>query len=212
MAYYLWLKNNENYYERIYKTMADVLSSIGGVSNAIIFIVHFINKVINQYTALKDIKSILNSSNLNIDEKDKPKTNIQLKNNPNISLRIIENSSIKKNLEKADISSRTNIEIIDKNSSLNKEKKKEKQINISISKNKDEYIEKNFNEKYKYNNQKEKIAFWKFLIYKIFCGKKNNYLRFYENFREKTISVESLIQNNIKINDILKLKDKIYET
>ena len=142
MVYYLWLKNNENYYERIYKTMADVLSSIGGVSNAIIFIVHFINKVINQYTALKDIKSILNSSNLSIDEKDKPKKNIQLKNNPNISLRIIENSSIKKNLEKADISSRTNIEIIDKNSSLNKEKKKEKQINISISKNKDEYIEK----------------------------------------------------------------------
>ena len=72
-VYYLWLKNKEDYYERIYKTMADVLSSIGGVSNAIIFIAQFINKIINQYTALKDIKSILNSSNLNIDEIDKQK-------------------------------------------------------------------------------------------------------------------------------------------
>jgi len=73
MIYYLWLKNTENYYERIYKIITDVLSSIGGVSNAIIFIVEFLNKVINQYIALKDIKSILNSSNLNFDEKDRQK-------------------------------------------------------------------------------------------------------------------------------------------
>jgi len=35
MVYHLWLKNNENYYERIYETITDALSSIGGVSNAI---------------------------------------------------------------------------------------------------------------------------------------------------------------------------------
>ena len=81
MVYYLWLKNNENYYERIYKTITEVLSSIGGISNAIIFIVRIINKVINQYTALKDIKSILNSSNLYIDKIPKPKKIIQFKNN-----------------------------------------------------------------------------------------------------------------------------------
>ena len=212
MVYNLWLKNNEDYYERIYKTIADVLSSIGGVSNAIIFIVHLINKLINQYTALKDIKSILNSSNLNNEEITKQKKNIHLKNKSNINLRNIENSSSKKNYEKADISSRTNIEIIDKNSSLDKDEKKEKQINNSISKNKDENIEKNFNRSYKYNNHKEKITFWKFLIYKFSFGKKNDYLKYYENFRENMISVENLIQNNIKINDILKLKDKIYET
>ena len=59
-------------------SIIDVLSSIGGVSNEIIFIVHIINKVINQYTALKDIKSILTSSNLNIDDINKPKNIIQL--------------------------------------------------------------------------------------------------------------------------------------
>ena len=209
MVYYLWLKNYKNYYERVYKTMADVLSSIGGVSNAIIFIAKIINKVINQYTALKDIKSILNSSNLSIDEIDKSKKNIQLKNNANINLKNFENSSIKQNIEKADISSRTNLDIFDKNSSLDKEEKKEKQINNSINKNKDENVGKNFNIGHKYNSQKEKIIFWKFLIYKCSCGKKNNSnLQYYENFREKIISVENLIQNSIKINDLLKLKEK----
>ena len=208
MVYYFWLKNNENYYERIYKTITDVLSSIGGISNAIIFIVRIINKVINQYTALKDIKSILNSSNLSIDEIAKPKKNIHLKNNSNINLRNIGYNSIKK----ADISSRTNIEINDKNIALDKEEKKEKQINNSIKKDKDGNIGKTFNIRYDYNNQKEKIIFWKFLIYKISCGKKYYYLQFYENFRKKIISVENLVQNNKKINDILKLKSKIYET
>ena len=42
------MKNNEDYYERIYKTIGDILSSIGGVSHAIIFIVHIINKLITQ--------------------------------------------------------------------------------------------------------------------------------------------------------------------
>jgi len=211
MVYYLWLKNYKNYYERIYTTMADALSTIGGASNAIIFIVHFINKIINQYTAIKDIKSILVSSNLSNDEINKQKKNIQIKNNSNINPRNIGDNSLKKNFEKSDMSSRTNIEIIDKNSSLDKNEKKEKQKSNSISKNKDEKIEKNFNIGYKYNNHKEKITFWKFLIFKSSCGKKNNFLQFYENFRKKLISVENLVQNSIKFNDLLKIKDKIYE-
>ena len=197
--------------------MDDILSSIGGVSNAIIFMIfifiaHIINKVINQYTALKDIKSILNTSNLNIDEINTRKKNIKLKNNSNSSSRNIGDSSIKKSFEKADISSRTNIEIIDKNVSLDKEEKKEKQTNNTIGKNKDENNGKNINIRYDYNKQKEKLVFWKFLIYKIRCGKKNSQIQFYESFREKIISVENLIQNNITINDLLKLKHKIYET
>ena len=212
MVYYLWLKNRVNYYERIYKTITDALSSIGGISNAIIFIARLINKVINQYTALKDIKSILNSSNLNIDQTTKPKRNIQLKNNSNKKLRNIGNYSIKKNFEKGDISSRTNIEIIDKNNDLDKEEKKERQISNSINKGKDENIGNTFNIRYNCNNQKEKIIFWKFLIYKCSCGRKYDYINFYENFRKEIISVESLVKNNIKINDILKLKDKIYLT
>ena len=124
----------------------------------------------------------------------------------------IETSSIKKNYEKTDISLRINIEITDKKISLDKDEKKGKQINNSERKNKDENIGKNSKIRDKYNNQKEEIIFWKFLIYKISCGKKNYYLQYYENFREKIISVENLIQNSIKIHNLLKLKGKIYET
>ena len=211
MVYYLWLKNNEKYYERIYKTIGDTLSSIGGVSNTIIFIANIINKIINQYAALKDIKSILNSSNLSIDRINRPKIYIQLRNNSNI--RNIGDSSLKKSFEKVDISSRTKIEIIDINVALDKKEKKEKEINNDINKDKDGNNGKNVNNiKYDYNKQKEKLVFWKFLIYKCSCGKKNYYLKFYESFRKKIISVENLIQNNIKINDLLKLNHKIYET
>lgn len=57
-----------------YIKMTEVLSSIGGVSNAIFFITCFINKIINEYTALKDIESILKCSNINIEETDKRKS------------------------------------------------------------------------------------------------------------------------------------------
>jgi len=212
MVYYLWLKNNLNYYERTYKKIADVLSSIGGVSNAIIFIVRIINKFINQYTALKDIKSILNSSNLSNNEIAKANKNFQIKNNSSINLRNIGFTSIKKTFEKVDISSRTNMEINEKNIVQDNEENKEKQINNILRKNKDVNYRKAFNIKCENNNQKVKIIFWNFLIYKCSCGKKNNYFKFYDNFRKKLISVENLIENNIKINGLLKLNDKIYET
>jgi len=140
---------------------------------------------------------------------NRPKKFIQLKNNSN--KRNIGDSSLKKSFKKADISSRANIEIIDKNGALHKQEKKENQINNPIRKNKDEKNGKNIYVRYNFNNQKEKIIFWKFLIYKCSCGKKNYNLQLYESFREKIISVENLIQNNIKINDLLKLKDKIYK-
>ena len=62
--------------------------------------------------------------------------------------------------------------------------KKEKQINNSVNNDKDENIGKNFNIRYAYNKLNEKIIFWNFLIYKCSCGKKYNYLQFYENFRK----------------------------
>jgi len=194
------------------KKIADVLSSIGGVSNAIIFIVRIINKFINQYTALKDIKSILNSSNLSNNEIAKANKNFQIKNNSSINLRNIGFTSIKKTFEKVDISSRTNMEINEKNIVQDNEENKEKQINNILRKNKDVNYRKAFNIKCENNNQKVKIIFWNFLIYKCSCGKKNNYFKFYDNFRKKLISVENLIENNIKINGLLKLNDKIYET
>ena len=49
------------------------------------------------------------------------------------------------------------------------------------------------------------------MILKFSCGKKNHHLQLYEDFREKIVSVENLIQINLNSHNILKLKDKINE-
>jgi len=167
MQYSLWLKNRVSFYERIYKKLSVSLTTLGGTANSIIIIASFINKIINQFTALKDIQSILNSSNISIDEINQPKKNIELKNISNLNPKGLEYNSINKNIDKTDISSRTNLEIVDKSSIISKEEKKEKQINNVENKNKENKSEqKNFNKSNKYNNQKEKIKFWNFLILK----------------------------------------------
>ena len=212
MEYSLWLNNRVNYYERIYKKLSVSLTTMGGTVNSIILIASFINKIINQFTALKDIQSVLNSSHVSIDEINKPKKNIELKKISNLNPKDLEYNSINKNIDKTDISSRTNLEIIDKNSMISKEEKKEKQINNVENNNKEDKNEqKNINKSNEYNNQKEKIIFWKFLIHKFSCGKKNRHLKLYEDFREKIISVENLIQINLNTHNILKFKDKVYE-
>ena len=209
MQYSLWLNNRANFYERIYKKMSESLTTMGGTANSIILIATFINKIINQFTALKDIQSILNSSHVSIDEINQPKKNIELKKISNLNQKNIENNSLIKNIDKTDISSRTNIEIIDKNSIISKEKP----INNVENNNKEDKNGKNSNKSNEYNNnnQKEKINFWKFLIHKFSCGKKNHHLKLYEDFREKIISVENLIQINLNAHNILNLKNKIYE-
>jgi len=125
MEYSLLLNNRVNYYERIYKKLTVSLTTLGGVANTIIIIATFIKKIINQFTALKDIQTILNSSHVSIDEINQPKKNIELKKIGNLSPKNKEYNSINKNIDKTDISSRTNLEIIDKNSIISKERKKE---------------------------------------------------------------------------------------
>ena len=51
-------------------------------------------------------------------------------------------------------------------------------------------------------------SFWNYFIYKITCGKKHNNLEIYENFRKKIVSVEHLMHNYLKINDLLKLEKR----
>ena len=214
MAYSLWLNNRVNYYERIYKKMEDALSDVGGVSSTIIFIACFINKIINDYTAIKDIESILKSSNINIEDTVKPKKNIELKNinsnSKNFDMVHSTSNSINNNYEKVNLSSKTNLEI-EKDCSLEKENK-DKQINNVEKNNKDGINGKPFNKKNAYNNEKGNIMFWQFLVHKISFGKKNQHLKLYEDFREKIISVENLVQSNFNLMDLLKLINKKYGT
>ena len=216
MGYLLCLNNKKNYYERIYKKISDILSEIGGVTHSIIIIASFINRFINQYIALRDIKSILNSSNTNIEEvKNVKNNNIDLKKSKSINLnsnsRNIELSSIKHSIdkEKIDISSRTNLEMVNI-SAIDKKEINEKNINKTDNNSKNKIIEKDENNKKTKlnNNSNEKITFWNFFIYKLSLGRKYSNLKIYENFREKMISEESLISNNLNVNNLLSIKFK----
>jgi len=46
--------------------------------------------------------------------------------------------------------------------------------------------------------------FWSFRLYKISCGKKNNYFKLYEDFRIRIISEEHIINNHIKVFNLIK--------
>ena len=59
MSYTLCMNNSLNYYERTYKTILDVLSDIGRVTQSILTIAIFINNIFNKFTCLSDIKCLL---------------------------------------------------------------------------------------------------------------------------------------------------------
>ena len=59
MSYTLCMNNRLNYYERTYKTILDVLSDIGRVTQSILTIAIFINNIFNKFTCLSDIKCLL---------------------------------------------------------------------------------------------------------------------------------------------------------
>jgi len=58
-AYYFWLKNRQNYYERSYKKIQDVISNIGGIYQVTIVIASIINSLYNKYIVLCDTEMLL---------------------------------------------------------------------------------------------------------------------------------------------------------
>ena len=60
--YCLWLGNRIDYYERTYKRLQDIISSIGGFYQFISFTAVFINRFYNHFIVLFDTQNLLNSS------------------------------------------------------------------------------------------------------------------------------------------------------
>ena len=58
------------------------------------------------------------------------------------------------------------------------------------------------------DQQKGKTNFFKYLIYKILCGKKYKNIKVYENFREKIMSEEQLYQTYFYINELKMVKQE----
>ena len=84
--------------------------------------------------------------------------------------------------------------------------------NINFSNNKIEKLKDNEERKnIQINNKtgdkkREKMTFFNYLVYKIFCGKKYLNIKVYEDFREKIISEEQLFKNYFYINKLKMVK------
>ena len=64
------------------------------------------------------------------------------------------------------------------------------------------------NENAKTKLKKSNSTFFRILIYKFCCDKKNTYFDVYSKFRMKIISEEHFIRNHLNIYHLLKLKEK----
>ena len=221
ISYYFWIKNTMNYYQRNYKRIQDVISSIGGFNQVVIFISIYINSFYNNYIVLNDTESLLFSSIYSEkikktkklkDNKDKiefsKKDNIDKfpvknddKNKSNIKTR---NKKIEENINnfsKSDNNFLNNSESITHNFKISKQlNKQENEIkNNKISEKSD----------FAHIIQNKAKNFFEFIVFKLFCKKKYKWFKVYNNFRIKMISEEHLIKNHLNIYNLLKaLKHK----
>ena len=87
-------------------------------------------------------------------------------------------------------------------------------MNTNKDNNKD--INKESNKDYKKDTIKstikerneEELTFCKFIIYKLFCKKKNKRFQIYNNFRTKIISEEHLMKNHLNVYNLLRVMEK----
>ena len=102
-------------------------------------------------------------------------------------------------------------------SNIKNQLSEKRNVIYSNSKNNKSYIEDNSNKfddtqiigssrdlNYALDRKQKGFDFWSFRLYKLTCGKKNNYFKLYEEFRIKIISEEHIINNHIKICNLIK--------
>ena len=197
-----------SYYERSYKRIQDVISSIGGINQVITIISVYINSFYNNYIVIRDTENLLFSSidseKYRRNKRDYKNLNNKIKEIENTGDDFIKNNSDRKrfNTEKLNnnnknennVSKSNNVCITDY---INNKSKKE------IDKNENKNIKeerKNIN-----NKNKEKKYFCKFLLFKLFCKREDNPYKVYNDFRIKIISEEHLIRNHLNIYNLLRV-------
>ncbi len=209
MGYCFWLKNTMNFYERNYKRIQDIISSIGGIYQIISIIFVYINKLYNNYIILNDTKHLLNNSihqEKNIHKKNRIHNSVNNVNNIINEKAKIENSELNKEKEykKYNNKKRENEQNkIRSNSYLNKTSKSG-YSNCNLK------LDNDLNDKDYKNNDKTKKDknFFDFIKYILKCNKNDNYFYIYDNFRIKILSEEHLIRNHLNIYNLLKINDK----
>ena len=73
VGYYIWLNKRCNFYYREYMTLTEAITHIGGISNVIISIFIFINKIFNKYGILSNSKDLYYTFSKQIKIKKKSK-------------------------------------------------------------------------------------------------------------------------------------------
>ena len=59
VAFYFWMQNRMQYYERKYSKLQDALSDIGGLASILLTIAYFINYLVSNFVILFDIEALL---------------------------------------------------------------------------------------------------------------------------------------------------------
>jgi hypothetical protein len=219
IGYYLWLSRRLNLYYREHLTLIDAISNIGGVSNVIISIFFFINKIFNNHAIYSDSKEIFNFS---VKQSENNKTKIKLNNllfninfdsskklSPSLKEKKQNSNNIdKKNYSKVENKTNENNETLCGNENIyNNAYIKENDYRNSISSIINKKEKNNFNKSIL--NKREKLGFCEYCIYKISFGKIKSELQLYEYFLIKVVSIENLLNNYLKVNDLIKVSNII---
>ena len=207
MGYCFWLKNTMHYYERHYKRIQDIFSSIGGIYQVVTIIAIYINSLYNNYIILSDSENLLNSL-IHIEK------NIHIKKENDIK------KNNKKNIIKSSEREKYKIDNINnKNEKIHKEQSastnylnypanyENNNMNSNI-KEKTEDIDNKQNKKFVNKKKEENKNFMKYILYKLTCESKDNCFKIYNNFRKKLISEEHLIRNHLNIYNLLRITER----
>ena len=213
ICYSLIFKNVMIESERKYKRIQNIISEIGGFYKFAQLFALYLNYFYNSYIVLSDTQILLN--NLIQTEKDNidARRNIFQKLN---NFKDIEDKKEKpKEKDKNELSSTARINNSKANKSINNSREenysniignnlkiKQQKYNIDRSKIKSLVIN-NKNILKSYNS-----SFYKFLLYKLYCDKKNKYYNIYHNFRTKIISEEHFIRSHLNVYNLLRISEK----
>ena len=66
VAFYFWMQNRMQYYERNYDRLQDTLGDIGGIASIVMIVAEIINFLVSEYVILRDTEELI----LNSDEKN----------------------------------------------------------------------------------------------------------------------------------------------
>ena len=221
VAFYFWMQNRMQYYERTYERAQNILAKISGMSNSILFIMAILNKLISNYITILDTKNILfkyerKTGNII----NRPENNLQrVSKKPICYLDKYEDENKKTskndiNCEKkecitnnfVDTNGRNINSSEGKNTMSNNYLVNANNKNLIKIINKESEINKQkllTNEKQHQLFEKNSINFIDYLQYTI-CHKKKNIL-IYEEFRRKVFGEEQIVQNYFDICEILSM-------